>query len=324
MGKKINVLLFIIIILSASAGCFSKTKFEQIPVNYALLTTMRNANGQPEIIYSEEKYPVVEYLWDGTRIKSVVVNYYIKNTGESDQAEIAVTVAGKKKKIFEFKPNTSYIIRAHINQFGITGPWNSTKWVKHTVKYQVGSLRRIIAFEAPQGAKRAGDKVKLLDFDISVDEMDNKELKVEPGNLPDQNWFHDTVWVIRFQNGSVPLKYIRLYRNGSFGYNTGEPRNFYSEEDELNQLKETLKKMEKDAYASVPDPSRLMLISMHKAKIAALKNAFKWEIKDERLILHWNSDCRDEFKLTSKDAPYFLGFLNKNIPGKLEKLNCLR
>jgi len=213
-------------------------KLEKLDIDTSKSITENNAYGQPSVVISNDGYPITEYIWEGAWIDKVTVNFYVKNSRGSGKSEIFVSIAETKGRIFDVKADTNYIVRVTINQFGSTGPWNMTPWVKYPVILQASSFKDSIIFEAPQAFKLKSDKFnKLMDFEIRLEKLPGPG-KVDSSNLPDKEWFDNSIWEYKYKYCLATERYILLRSDGLFGHNDNKPEDFKVDGDETWEIKD--------------------------------------------------------------------------------------
>jgi len=213
--------IFIAIVLTMfflSGLAAAKPILEKIPVDTSQVHTKYNAYGQPDVSLSKNGYPVLEYFWDGAWIDYKMANFFLNNIGSDGNCELTISGA-KNTQTFSVKANTSYVLRIK--------PWNSDYYSDSFVT----STNDKLVFKSPQVSQTASN------YEIILEEL-HKEGDVDLSNLPDKEWFHDTIWESRERYCAKTDTYIKLRSDGLFGYNYAQPDKFTFDGNEKWHVKD--------------------------------------------------------------------------------------
>ena len=213
--------LFIAIVLSMfflSGLAAAKPILEKIPVDTSEVYTKYNAYQQSDVSFSKNGYPFLEYFWNGAWIDYKMANFFLKNIGSDGNCEL--TISGvKNTQTYKVKANTSYVLRIK--------PWNSDYYSDSFVT----STNEKLVFKSPKVPETVSK------YEIVLEELP-KEGAVDLSNLPDKEWFHDTIWEKRERHCAKIDTYIKLRSDGLFGYNYGQPDKFKFDGDEKWEVKD--------------------------------------------------------------------------------------
>ncbi len=197
---------------------YKKPILDKISVDISNVYTSYNAYGQPEVSFSQNGYPILEYFWDGAFIDYKMANFYLKNIGSDGNCEL-IMFEGKNKETFSLKANMSYVLRIK--------PWNLDNY---SDSFVTSTMDKLVFQNAQISQKDAN-------YDIILEEL-RKEADVDLSNLPDQEWFNDTIWEERKKYCAQIDTYIKLRSDGLFGYNYVQPDKFKFDGNEKWQIKD--------------------------------------------------------------------------------------
>ena len=213
--------LFIAIVLTMfflSGLAAAKPILEKIPVDTSQFHTKFNAYGQRDVSFSKNGYPFLEYFWNGAWIDYKMANFFLKNIGSDGNCEL--TISGTKNtQAFSVKANTSYVLRIK--------PWNLDYYSDSLVT----STNDKLVFKSAEVSQTASN------YEIVLEELP-KEADIDLSNLPDKEWFYDTIWERRERYCAKIDNYIKLRNDGLFGYNYSQPDKFKFDGNEKWEVKD--------------------------------------------------------------------------------------
>jgi len=196
----------------------AKPILEKIPLDTSQVYTKYNAYGQKDVTFSQNGYPFLEYFWDGAWIDYKMANFFLKNTGSDGNCELTISGA-KKTQTFSAKANSSYVLRIK--------PWKSDYYSDTFVT----STKDKIMFNSAQVSQTASN------YEIILEEL-HVEGNVDLSNLPDEEWFHNTIWEGRRKYRAKVDCYMTLRSDRLFGYNYGQPDNFKFDGNDTWEVKD--------------------------------------------------------------------------------------
>ena len=197
---------------------YRKPILEKISVDISQVYTSYNAYGQPDVSFSKNVYPILEYFWNGAFIRYRMANFYIRNIGSEGNCELIISEAKNKQK-YTLKANMSYVLRIK--------PWNLRDYSDDFVTLKMDKL----VFESSQKAKPDGG------YDIILEELP-QEGNLALSNLPDKKWFSNTIWEYKRKYCAKIDSYIKLRSDGLFGYNDIKPEKFKFDGNEKWKIKD--------------------------------------------------------------------------------------
>ena len=197
--------------------CLASTQLEWIDIDSSSLKTKYDAYGLPSVTFTKDFYPVIEYKFDGSFIDTVLPNFFVKNREKTGPVNVKVTIETEKSVNFTLKAGTAYVIRVPIKLLN-TASWGKGIGKTYPVNIKIGNLEKNISFK--------GEHSDSIEFDIILEEMPSKIDSGNDENLPNENWFYNSIWSQKYFRSKYSLGYIKLLPDRTFQYNDSKPNNF--------------------------------------------------------------------------------------------------
>jgi hypothetical protein len=167
MSRKIYFIIFSSM-LFWQLPCLASTKLEWLNIDSSQRKTVYDAYGLPSVTYAENIYPMIEYKFDGSFIDTVVINSYLKNSGEEAETDITVTVRKNKTKKFALKAGNVYVLRVPIKLIN-TSSWGKGFGEDYHVNIKLGNIEKNISFRA--------EHARSIEFDFFLDDLPSNRYK---------------------------------------------------------------------------------------------------------------------------------------------------
>ncbi|MFB0566631.1 MAG: hypothetical protein ACETWK_13270 [Candidatus Aminicenantaceae bacterium] len=135
--------------------------------------TSYNVYSQPDIVYSRNGFPFVEYFFHGAFLDYKTANFFMKNIGSEGTFEV-ITSDANDKQTFSIKANTSYVLRIK--------PWDFGSYRDDLISIKMDQL----VFKNTKKPKRNYELI----FEEIYSESDTA--LSDPQN---REWFNDTIWI---------------------------------------------------------------------------------------------------------------------------------
>lgn len=237
MLKTATSLLSLTLSLGLSEGCSAigrigaGPKIEKLNVDTSTTYTEYDVYGQRDAVFSNNGYPILEYLWVPGRISDVIVSFYFRNTGSDGRCTFIASTAEQKKRTFDLKANTSYVLRVSVSEFGPTLPADSGDWAAHALSLEVMGIEEHIKFYVPRAVESKTDKSTPVVSWLRLEEMGDPGA-VDVANLPDKEWFENSVWSHSPRYAFKRYHFVKFRSDGKFGLGYLDPSVFTVDGDE--------------------------------------------------------------------------------------------